>query len=505
MELKTKRIVLSLAWGGLGVLLLIVALRSATLLVSASEAQSPPDPPAGQAEAESLASSVSGWQRVLQDTYDGTYGGIHAIPRAITMTGSAPYQWGRVISASNAFSNTLWSVQGGEGISLTAGVDLYTDNVTTTVTYGPIDMRRVVTAALAFSRWISVAEGDGLAWGYSTDGASFTFTDVVPVAMGTWETTTLNSGQSADLAHLLGVPRAYLAFRFASNDDGLVDKGVFLDNVRLWVRRDTTFYLPLVHRGRFYSFVDDFNNVTSGWPREWKRKTSNFNARGGYLLDRTRAQLLSELTQRASPLAMDAEFRARFLGEEDEVYYTVAHDQWDQVFISGPFQVEGDFSYEAKARYNYAERWYPGNRYGLLISREQVNPSDPHSVHGYCFYLEINPKDDGDNFNDGGWAVKEWYRTNWHGDDNGDEDSTVKGPHSSKSIKSELGRFNKLKIEREGSTLRVYVNDLYLGSVDNVYTGPMYIGFFARHTGSGSTELSYDILFEWDEVLVESR
>jgi hypothetical protein len=504
MELKTKRIVLSLAWGGLGVLLLIVALRSATLLVSASEAP-PQSSPVIQAETQSLARSVSDWQLLLRDPYDGTYSGTYSIPRVITMTGSAPYQWGRVISTSNTFSDTLWSVQGGDGISLTAGIDLYTDNVTTTVTYGPIDMRKVVTAALAFSHWISVADGDGLEWGTSTDGASFIFTDVVPLAMGTWETTTLNSGLSADLAQLLGQPRAYLAFRFASDDDGVVDKGVFLDNTRLWVRRDTTVYLPFIFRGQYYKFEDGFGNATSGWPREWERLTSGTNIRGGYMVDRSRAQILAELMQNSETLALDTEFRTRFLGEDDDVYYAVAHDAWDKVFVSGPFQAVGDFSYEVKGRYDYAAKWHPGNRYGILITQEKVNPEDPHTIHGYSFYLEINPKSDGKSFNDGGWAVKEWYRTNWRGDDDGDEDRNVKGPHTSKSIKSEVGRFNKLKLEREGSTLSVYVNDAYLGSVQDAYSGPVYVGLFARHAGSGSTELSYDILFEWDEVFVESR
>jgi len=223
------------------------------------------------------------------------------------------------------------------------------------------------------------------------------------------------------------------------------------------------------------------------------------------MVDRSRSQVLAELMQNSEALALDTDFQTRFLGEDDEVYYAVAHDAWDKVFVSSSFQAEGDFVYEAKARYDYVEKWHPGNRYGILITKEKVNPEDPHTIHGYSFYIEINPKNDGAGFNDGGWAVKEWYRTNWRGDDGGDEDRDVKGPHTSKSIKSELGRFNRLKLEREGSTLRVYVNDTYLGSVENAYSGPVYIGFFARHTGSGSTELSYDILFEWDEVFVESR
>jgi hypothetical protein len=215
----------------------------------------------------------------------------------------------------------------------------------------------------------------------------------------------------------------------------------------------------------------------------------------------SRAQILSELMQNAGPSTADAEFRNWFLAQDDEVYYSVVHDAWDLVFISGPYQVEGNFTFEARGRYDYMQDWFDGNRYGLLISRERIDPEDPHSVHGYCLYVEINPKSGG-GFHTAGWGVKQWYRTNWKGDDDGDEDRFVKGPGTDSVIHSGLGDWNTFRIERQGGTLHFFINGRYFGSVSGTDTGPLYIGLFARHAGSNSTELSYDVLFEWDDVLV---
>jgi hypothetical protein len=504
MQQRTKRLLLSFVGGGLGVLLLVVGLRSATSLVLAEDAAfasgfqaeiQPVEP-----SLDTVPQIVSNWQRVMLDSYDGTFTGTHSIPRAIARTGSAPYEWGRTITGTLGFTNTLWSVQGGEGSALHAGIDTYTNGVTTTVTYGPIDLRYAITTAIAFSHWISVADGDGLEWGYSTDGTSFTFIEVPAVTAGTWQTTTVYSDVSADLAQLNGQPNAYLAFRFHSNDDDRVGLGVFLNDVQLWARYHAEAYLPFMARA-IEPYEDDFSDPTSGWPREWKRNVGGENNRGGYMVDRSRAQVLSELMQQAGPQALDAEFQTWFLGLDDDVYYSVVHDAWDRVFISGPYQAEGDFSFEARGRYDYVQKSHPGNRYGILVTREPVDPRDPHSVHGYCIYVEINPKSDG-GFNTAGWGIKEWYRTNWKGDDDGDEDRSAGGPGTDGIIKSGRGSWNTFRIERHGDELSFFVNGKYFGHADNTYTGPLYIGLFARHTGSGSTELSYDVLFEWDDVLV---
>jgi hypothetical protein len=256
--------------------------------------------------------------------------------------------------------------------------------------------------------------------------------------------------------------------------------------------------------------LDDFSDVTSGWPREWERKGSNINIRGGYLLDRTRAQVWDELMAARdpsdsdlAPLDLEAA-QARFLAEEDEVYYAVLHDAWDRAFISGPYKAEGDFDLTLRARYNYAAKSFDGNRYGVMLTKEKVNPEDPHSIHGYSFMVEILPSSSG-GFHTAWWRFKEWYRTNWSGDDNGDEDHTLADDPSG-AIRSDLGDWNTLRIERRGKEFRLYINGSHVRTVsDDSNTGSYYVGLIGRHTGSESTELSYDILYEYDDVEVKLR
>lgn len=523
---KRKRLVAGIAVGGLGVLMLVVALRWATVSVWATQtdgAGAGPLPWARPAAAK--AQAISDWLPIIEDRFDGTYGSTYSIPRVVGTTG-APYQWGRVTRSGTPFTDTLWCVQGWSGSSLVAGTDVYTDGVNTTITYGPLDLRDAITVSLSFRHWITVAEGDGLDWGVSTTGIPDAYQPVTPTAPGAWETTVLNSDDTDALAALPGETTVYLSFRFRSNEDGLVDKGVFLDDVKVWKRSDLKLlHMPLVWGPPptptvtptptptptpVMGYEDNFSDPTSGWPRDWERKHSNENMRGGYMVDRPRAQVWDELmASRAAqgdvaPLDVEAA-EARFLGLQDDVYYAVIHDAWDVAYISGPYQAVGDFDLEVRGRYTYAQKWFPGNRYGVLLTKEKVNPEDPHTIHGYSFMVEINPKSDGQSFDMPWWRFKEWYRTNWVGDDAGDLDRTI-ADDPSNAIRSALDQWNTLRIERRGKEFHLYINGTWMRTVsDDDNTGPFYVGLIGRHTGSGATELSYDMLYEWDDVKVTLR
>ncbi len=204
MNLHIKKLWIAIS-GGIGLLLLGLLLCASSAPASADVPRQADDP-----TAQAILPLV-----LVQDRFDGSPVGVL---RTVTQDGA--YGWERVIDGD--WANTFWCAQNGTP-SLTAGIDPYTSNMSTTVTYGPIDMR-VTTATLQFTHWISVASGDGLEWGYSTDGTNFTYTPISPMMMGTWQTTTIG------LDPLLGHSAAYLAFRFRS-DGAEEDLGVFLDNV----------------------------------------------------------------------------------------------------------------------------------------------------------------------------------------------------------------------------------------------------------------------------------
>jgi len=277
-----------------------------------------------------------------------------------------------------------------------------------------------------------------------------------------------------------------------------------VEEYRIGVLEDV--FLPIVGNDKVQVYEDDFSDSSSGWPT-WEKRTSNENHRGGYLIDRDLQQFMAELVG-DDPEAMQA-MDAGILAEEPEVYYSVVHDAWDRVFVSGPLRTQsGDFVYEFQARYTWtAGECFAGNEYGLLISQEQVNPADAHTIHGYVFSVEINPKVNCSGYNDAGWVLERWSRKNWSGQEpNGSDHDNIKGPHTTSVLDSAIGKWNTIKLSRSGSVLRVYINDrLIAETTDGTYTGPMYIGFYAEHTGSGATELSYDVMYEWDDVWVESQ
>ena len=255
MKNQIRRTLVSVGWGVLGILLLTILLRPATARVMAGEQDKASFPEI----TESAALDQGDWQVLLLDAFDSDPEGD------ITSTGSADYSWGRVITGSEGFTDTLWCVQGAQGASLTAGLDPYTNGVTTTLTYGPLDLRGT-QVELQFAHWISVSEPDGLEWGVSSDGGVFTYTEVSAEPAAEWYTTTLTNQLSAALAGLLGQDSVYVAFRFHSNDDDQLGQGVFLDNVRVRVQEEITAAFTTTAPACLESSVhfSDTSSATSG-------------------------------------------------------------------------------------------------------------------------------------------------------------------------------------------------------------------------------------------------
>jgi hypothetical protein len=364
----------------------------------------------------------------------------------------------------------MWCVQGGEGASLAAGDDPYPNGVTTMLTYGPINFVQVVAAELSFQHWISVASGDGLEWGYSTDGESFVFADLSPSTMGEWEATTLSSETSEDLDPLLGERYVYLAFRFQSDNDDQVAEGVFLDDVQLRAKYDATLYMPLGFLDLYAGYSDDFSNWGSGWP-SWKKKTYNPSGstaedhRGGY---------------------KDV--------SGNDLYHIWVRDDGDEVFLTGPERVPSKFVFDVSARWaETTSRW--GNEYGVLISKAPIKPKDAHTFYAYTFQIQLLPGKSCPNY-----AIKRWIRTNWK-----DDVDRLKGYSKTCDVSQSKGTWNQFRILRVGSGLKFYLKRKssstwkYIGQVNDSSLPPdLYIGFFAAHEQT----YSYPLEWQYDDVNV---
>jgi len=508
MKHQVQRLFLPLAWTGFALALLALVLGAADAPVLAGSPATVPLPqPASQA-----ASGVSNWNTLVWDTYDGTYTTTYSIPVTITGSGLADYQWGRVIASGNSFSDTLWCVQGGLGASLLPGTDPYTDNVTTTVTYGPMVFKNVAAAEFSFMHWISVASGDGLEWGYSIDGQSFTFVPVpadgipasageavAPVAMGQWYTTTLSSATSGHLAGLVGKDRVYLAFRFHSNGDGLVDKGVFLDNVRVQVQYQTTLHLPTLFRNWFlpFTYQDTFSNWDSGWPYGGIRRESS-----GVFVAGEPEEDIVDLAGGVYPFVA-LEYSWGYMKDADypaqSRYFIWVRDNGDHVWLTGPAQTLQNFDFHADARLWTTEmpaEW--GDEYGILLSPTAISPSSPKGNGVYTFQIRLKRSDSG---------IPQWVVKKWSIQDTGTHpgDELAKGTRTDR-ITQEPKFFNILRIERNGNKLRFEVTRegmswVEVASVtDNSLPERLYIGFYAAHTGN----YSYNMEYHFDNVYLYS-
>jgi hypothetical protein len=240
------------------------------------------------------------------------------------------------------------------------------------------------------------------------------------------------------------------------------------------------------------------------------------NHRGGYLIERGSAQVLNELAAAERPPGMYEEItddgeRAVYekveselsvrpfetaTDDNEEVFYAVVRDGGDEVFLTDQDLIPiENFVYTVWARYVWIERRFWGNEYGILITKDRVNPSDPKTVQGYSFQTQFNTSTDGD-FAPAKFVVKRWDRVKWKG---GAKGLLGYKQDSNDYFDSDVGAWNKFTMVRHGSTIRVYMNDHLIGEADDdKYIGPMYVGFFFAHT----RDASYDVMVEWDDATV---
>ena len=463
MNGKSRHLLLTLALSALGAGLLLLLTWSGATDVQAEQSIEPP----AEARVEPVsAQAMYDLQSLFVDGYDGTYTSTYKVPRAITYTvGSAPYTWGRVLTSTTEFTDTLWCVRGEMGAALNPDTDFYTDGVTTTVTYGPFSLKNAITVELEFSHWVSMSVGETFEWGLSTDGATYAYTDVTTATAGVWETTTLSSASLSELAALLDQGTVYLAFRFQSDNDNLVDRGVFLDNVQVRTTYDTRTYLPLIFRDWFqeYTYTDNFNRPyqSPAWPYGSVRNAAS----------------------------VDEEFS---YGYFEDLYHIKVRDNYDHVFLTGPAYVLGDnWEYKADIR-RASSDGVDLREYGILISPTRINVKSPRADDVYTFHIRMGLN--------GHWLVKKWDIYSL-GSRDGDERSDWKGYTS--HLTEDVKKWNTLRIRRRGNTLYFdamkegesglyQIKQITINDLADTY----YIGFYASNrTVSSWREWQFDNVY----------
>jgi hypothetical protein len=219
-----------------------------------------------------LRRAAEDWQTVFSETFESGIGhGWTALD--VSDGDGGEYTWAANTFLYRSPNQSAWCVGGGlDGSDLVAGTDTYPDDVDSWLIYGPVDLGDVLNARLRFdwrletgvpvgaSRpWISLqtleqvnatpTEGDWFGWCVLTgesdlDGARCTY---VSGSTGSWASAVLplDDYVPSETGIRDGI---WIAFRFASDSDGVGGWGAFVDDVALEVRRPHEAFLPLVRR-----------------------------------------------------------------------------------------------------------------------------------------------------------------------------------------------------------------------------------------------------------------
>lgn len=250
-------------------------------------------------------------------------------------------------------------------------------------------------------------------------------------------------------------------------------------------------YIPLIVKNYFtgWEFRDDFGDWNSGWT--WGEHVT-LNPDGsksdefyfGYKMDTNR------LTR-----------------SDGSLYYILAHDDEDHVFLTGPQDkalVYYDFTYEASARTASNNR--RGDEYGILISPVPLDPRAPNSQGLPVYTCQIRLKNDDTKRH---WVFKKWTIANSH---DHPADELAIGTEVS-WLTSNTYWWNRFKIERVGNTITCssYAEESWtkwqpLASRDmslDFASVPdkFYVGFYLAH----SEPYSYDFEAQFEDVIAISR
>lgn len=487
MKGRTQRLLLTVALSALGAVALIALTRALAVQVQAES-----DAESGLDERTITSQAMYDLQPLMIDAYDGTFTTTYQVQRAITYTGSSPYGWGRVLSSTAGFTDTLWCVGDGSGTALDPDTDSYPNSVSTTVTYGPLNLRKAITVEVEFAHWLQLGAGDAFEWGYSVDGTSFTYAAVAHITPGSWETTTLSSVGGPPLDSLLDQEQVYLAFRFQSNGSG-TGRGVFLDNVQVRATYDVTTYLPVVPNDWFieYTYTEDFEPPWSNWPYGYHYVASMADDLRQDPVHSLNVHEFEDTDEYGIATAIQFSYGYKHDDDGSNIYYISVEDNYDHVFLTGPAYLNGDnWEYEAWMR-RATDSGTDLREYGLLISPTPIDPKNPSAEDVYTFHMR--------HWDNGIWVVKKW---DIHNSDDHPADEIERGTGN---ITRDYKVWNQFRIERRGNTLyfKLQRDPYNPGSYQTVYTltdpalsEMYYIGFFvANHAVSTWREWQFDNVY----------
>lgn len=368
----------------------------------------------GRSASSSLASAVT---VVFEENFESVLGPewtISDLDGAV----NGEYYWARTDQAASEGTYSAWATGGGtDGGSLQPGVSDYPNSAASSMVHEAVDLSTYTGARLKYDVWYKTQTTfDVLEVAASTDGVNYSSLAIYSGDSGGW------LSKDLDLAAYAGEATVYIRFYFSSNAT-TVDKGVFVDNIRLEGTSTYYNYMPLSRLDPtpeppiFY--FDDFSDPGSGWP----------------IVDNT-----------WNP--QDC-FEWYYYAPAEDYRNDICDDRTDVKVGPGVQLPTGDYVIEADGRFRLqTNMWWTS--YGILFdAKDDPDPSKPDLGDYYMLWVLYEGSDK--------HLVKilkdvpgnQYDLTGWMRMDGAYYDYGNGGMN-----------FNHWRIERTASRIRVYVNDL---------------------------------------------
>ncbi len=442
---------------------------------------------------------------IMTETFRSGFSPIHSLAgtdpvwRAIANpTDAARYYWDRV--ASGTYSNTAWSATTPITTSppLTPGVSPYPSGQDTWLIFGPINLSRFQYVRLTFEYYLDSEPGDTLIWGASYDGQTFYGSSQGGGHISDWLTGTLQLAPSEFANNMV-----YIGFAFQSGASPS-GRGAFIRSVSLTGVPLNFIYMPAV--------LNNYPPTPTPTPTPIPLY--------GYTFD--------EPDPRASGSDL-SKWGGKFDGSHPGDFGPYAYGQDVRVghgnpknsltlYTTASFVVDAssptDNGAPAYAPTNFdlyvdTSPWhlFPDNRYGIVFGASDsafgVNPSNFNpNANFYLLY-----------FSTGNAAVS--ARGIRLDRCSGGNCTRLSGSASNDgyiavppNFVGNASAFDTVHLQRDGSTITVWVNDVYMFSLsDGTYLGSRKWGVFILPYQNDPTypPIGQQVQVDFDNIRIYSR
>lgn len=251
----------------------------------------PVDQPASLSAAPRAKATLAGWEAIFGEDWEGGFDGDIWLTYDRNGAQDGEYKWGvrEVENTLGGGTQSAWSIGGGQdGQNLDVESDGYPGGVDSWLIAGPFDLTDAYDAELSFNYWFEADAGDVFAVLVSLDGITWDGKQTDDGGAGQW------LGRNYSLDTYVGQPTVYLAFHFASDENGDKNKlAAFVDDIVIRANYGSMQYLPHVQvqptptptltptatptaTPPSGAFTDNFTNNISGWEARRARNGASY-------------------------------------------------------------------------------------------------------------------------------------------------------------------------------------------------------------------------------------